>query len=215
MIGEKQYFNERWKPVIIEGLKEGEKYEISDYGRIRYYKKDLQDWKIYKNTNVNGYPYFSMFKSNRGWRHHITKCVHRLVADNFCNKPSEEHKFVTHLNFDKTDPYYDPKAFGLWLYPLANQENIDAGGQVRIEFSRAATEFATSDTDKVQPIDRPFHDLIAIGAALKWSLMKGADSTNNLAALYQAGRDKMIKHYSKRNEDRIMTFKANLIENYH
>ncbi len=103
---DRKYLREKWKPVRIEGLKEGELYEISNYGRVRYFKKDLQEWKIYKNSLANGYEYFTWFKSNKGWRHKINKPVHRLVAECFCNKSGEEHKFVTHLNFDKRDNYY-------------------------------------------------------------------------------------------------------------
>ena len=108
---EKQYFNERWKPVIFEGIRDGEKYEISNYGRIRDYRKVLNGWKVLNNTIIHGYPYFTGFKTNRGWRHNTSRCVHKLVAKTFCHRPSEEHKFVIHLNqdtlhLDKVSNYY-------------------------------------------------------------------------------------------------------------
>ncbi len=105
-MGEKHYFNEEWKPVIFEGIRDGEKYEVSNYGRIRDYRKELNGWKVLNNTIIHGYPYFTGFKTNRGWRHNTSRCIHKLVAEAFCNRPSEEHKFVIHLNFEKADNHF-------------------------------------------------------------------------------------------------------------
>lgn len=122
---------------------------------------------------------------------------------------------LTDAEFDKSTPQYDPNAFGFWLYPRASADDVTNGGTIRIEYSRSHTAYASDDLTKEPPIDRPFHDLIAIGAALKWAVMKGDSSANNLASLFEAGKEKMIQHYSKRNEDRILTFKTSLTENYH
>lgn len=117
-------------------------------------------------------------------------------------------------NFLKTAPMYDPKGFGFWLYPLASQADIDAGGYARIEFSRAFDEFSYDDTTKEPPIDRNFHDLIAIGASLKWAGLPDKQY-QKLTNDYAVGRARLVQHYSKRNEDAFMTFgAANLIENY-
>ena len=118
------------------------------------------------------------------------------------------------VNFLKTAPQYDPKGVGFWLYPLATQAEVDAGAQARIEFSRAFDEFSYDDTTKEPPIDRNFHDLIAIGASLKWTGLSDALYTK-LMNQYVEGRARMVQHYSKRNEDAFMTFgSVNLIANY-
>jgi hypothetical protein len=94
------YWNEKWKSVWFDGINENEKYEVSNFGRIRRFKKDINDWKILKAQLVNGYRYFT-FKSNIDWKHKKTKIVHKLVAEAFCNKPSDEHKFVIHIDYNK------------------------------------------------------------------------------------------------------------------
>lgn len=118
------------------------------------------------------------------------------------------------VNFLKTAPMYDPKGVGFWLYPLATQADVDAGAQARIEFSRAFDEFEYDDTTKEPPIDRNFHDLIAMGASLKWPGLPDKQY-QKLSQAYAEGRARMVMHYSKRNEDAFMTFGSrNLLQDY-
>jgi hypothetical protein len=94
------FWNEKWKPVIDEKINIEEKYEVSNFGRIRRYKKENNEWVVLKSQNVNGYKYFT-FKSNLDWKHKHTMIVHKLVAEAFCKKPSENHKYVIHIDFYK------------------------------------------------------------------------------------------------------------------
>ena len=104
-MADKYFWDEVWKPVKFEGINEVERYEVSSYGRIRLFKKDANDWKIMKTANVNGYQYYS-FKSNISWKKRKTKCVHVLVAELFCDKPSDNHKNVIHQDFNKSNNYF-------------------------------------------------------------------------------------------------------------
>lgn len=121
---------------------------------------------------------------------------------------------LTDDKFSKSSPKYDPKAFGFWLYPRANATDVSNGGEIRIEFSRAFTEYSSSDTTKEPPIDRPFHDLIPLGAAMRWLVMKGDQKAGTLAQLYAQGRDQMRLHYANRNEDAFKSFKHSLVDQY-
>lgn len=99
------FWNEEWKEIKFKGINEVEIYQVSNYGRVRVFKKDLNEWKILKSANVKGYRYFT-FKSNIDWKHKVTKPLHRLVADLFCEKPTDLHKFVIHLNYVKDNNYF-------------------------------------------------------------------------------------------------------------
>jgi len=99
------YWNEAWKKINFKGINEKANYQVSSYGRVRIYKPDLLEWKILKSANIKGYRYFT-FKSNIDWKHKITKPLHRLVAELFCEKPSELHNFVIHLNYIKDNNHY-------------------------------------------------------------------------------------------------------------
>lgn len=109
-------------------------------------------------------------------------------------------------NFDLTNPRYDPKANGFWLYPKATQSQVDAGASFRIEFTREFDEFASSDTTQEPPLDRPFHDLVAVAAALKWAVMKDQTRAQNLKTLLDEGLVKLRQYYASRNTDAQLMF---------
>lgn len=127
----------------------------------------------------------------------------------------------TDKNFSKLAPAYDPKGFGFWLYPLADAADVTAGAKARIEFTRAYDEFTYSDVTAVPPIERPFHDLIAIGAALKNPSLPDKQY-QKLVNLYGQERGdgtwtglvgQMIASYGNRNEDFVLSLSPQL-ENY-
>lgn len=115
--------------------------------------------------------------------------------------------------YSLTDPRYDPKANGFWLYPRATAAQVAAGAKFRIEFTREFNEFTSSDTTDEPPIDRPFHDLVAIGAALKWAVMKDAKRAQNLKTLYEEGLMKLRTYYGRRNTDAQLLFNP-MIDSY-
>ncbi len=100
------FSNEVWKSVQFEGLKKGEQYEVSNYGRIRHFKKDQKIWKVHPTAKSNGYEYFTWFKSEKGWKHKISKPIHRLVAESFCARQSDNQKFVIHIDYNKGNNFF-------------------------------------------------------------------------------------------------------------
>lgn len=103
----RNYWDEKWAKVEFEGIHQGEKYEVSNYGRIRRWDIKTDEWKINKPANVNGYAYFS-FRAEPGLnqRRRITKSLHRLVAEFFCDRASEKEENVIHLDFNKWNNHY-------------------------------------------------------------------------------------------------------------
>lgn len=108
--------------------------------------------------------------------------------------------------FQLTEPKYDPKSNGFWLYPRATQVQEDAGASVRIEFTRAFDPFTFDDTTKEPPIASTFHELIAIGAAMKYVLIKDEAKAKNLVALYDRGLARIREFYGRRDEDAQLVF---------
>ena len=108
---------------------------------------------------------------------------------------------------------YDPKAFGFWLYPQASAAQVAAGAKARIEFSRGHTELTSSDLSAELPIDRPFHDLVAIAAAMK-NPNVSVEQYNKLQNMFVQGRERLIQHYAQRNEDTFLDLQVDLRGNY-
>lgn len=105
---ENTYWDEQWKSVYFEGIHPEEKYEISNYGRIKRFDTKLNEWKINKPANVNGYAYFSFRTAPaEGSRNRITKSLHRLVAELFLEKPNQDSDNVIHLDFNKWNNQLD------------------------------------------------------------------------------------------------------------
>ncbi|MFO7790931.1 MAG: hypothetical protein ACQES1_06475 [Bacteroidota bacterium] len=99
------FWNEKWKHIDFENITKSEHYEISNYGRIRRYNPGKCEFKILKSSFIKGYKVFA-FKSDTPQKKTITKTIHKLVAEAFCEKPSREHKFVIHLDFVKDNNHY-------------------------------------------------------------------------------------------------------------
>ena len=101
------YWDEEWKPVYFKGIDPDEKYEVSNYGRIRRFEPKINNWKIHRPANVNGYAYFSFrttLEANERGR--ITKSLHRLVAELFIGPTLNDANNVIHEDFNKWNNYF-------------------------------------------------------------------------------------------------------------
>lgn len=101
----KSYWEEEWKLVDLGKDKLRNKYSVSNYGRIASYPKELEKGKLLKGSLVDGYPVFrykQFYKTELGT---VVKnkqmFVHKLVAEYFSVRPSEDHKYVIHLDYNK------------------------------------------------------------------------------------------------------------------
>jgi len=104
------FWGEEWVALELEELGDNERFEISNYGRVKLYDQEKGGWKIIKTYNGrkdgSDYDFFCRTRYVDGKKKRLSKPMHRLVANYFCKKPSETHKFVIHLNYRKTDNYF-------------------------------------------------------------------------------------------------------------
>jgi hypothetical protein len=101
------YWDEEWKPLSFEGIDRNERYEISNYGRVRRFNDKNRTWVFMKPANVNGYPYLS-FKADEKFsrRKRVTKCLHRMVAELFVKQKNDDQDNVIHIDFNKWNNHY-------------------------------------------------------------------------------------------------------------
>ncbi len=88
---------EKWKEIEFNVDLPHAKYEISNYGRVKSFST-RETGKIINGSNVNGYQAIMIRFDKR-----ITQSyyVHRLVAEAYIPKDSDNQHYVTHLDFVK------------------------------------------------------------------------------------------------------------------
>jgi hypothetical protein len=97
-----KYWNEQWKEVVFEEKATNTNYYISNFGRVKSLDTITSRERLVKGSvNPNGSIRITIRLDSNGKRKYVL--VHRFVADNFLKKPSEEHQFVVHLDFDKAN----------------------------------------------------------------------------------------------------------------
>ena len=95
---------EKWTPIVIdvEGVEKPPRYEVSNFGRLRSFQNNVKG-EIIKGSVIQGYKSLNI-RLPKGKS--FNRYVHKLIAENFVEKPSIDHKFVIHLDFDKQSNHY-------------------------------------------------------------------------------------------------------------
>ncbi len=95
---------EEWKSLEVVGLHPEEHYMISNYGRIKSFKRSSKDGDIINGGRLKGYNCLSV-KLKNGRR--TTRYIHKLVASSFLEKDDAQQQHVIHLDFDKNNNYIE------------------------------------------------------------------------------------------------------------
>jgi len=96
---------EKWTPIVIdvEGVEHPPRYEVSNFGRLRSFQNS-EKGDIIKGSVIQGYKSLNI-RLPKGKS--FNRYVHKLVAETFVEKPSIDHKFVIHLDFDKMSNHFE------------------------------------------------------------------------------------------------------------
>lgn len=136
-----ELIHEEWKPLQIEGMAENEKYDISNYGRIKSYKVNKTEGAIIKGSTLKGYKILNI-KLENGKR--TTKYVHKLVAEAFIQKDNDLQQYVIHLDFDKNNNHIDNLK---WV----TQETMYAHQKINPNYKRGTINYAKlTETDVIR-----------------------------------------------------------------
>jgi hypothetical protein len=97
----KKITGETWKLLEFPGWKQlRKKYALSSMGRVASYSEDVvSDGKLLNGSLTTGYKTLNLHRpGNNG-----TLYIHREIARLFLRKSSPKHKYVIHLNHNKTN----------------------------------------------------------------------------------------------------------------
>lgn len=136
-----------------------------------------------------------------------------LAETNLPDNPASETTASTTLdaNFSKTAPRYSYKNNSLWLYPLAAQSDVDAGGSMIVEMERGAAEFTLSDLTTgtaIPGFDVTFHYMLAYGAAAEFCMSKGIPQKEDQKQALADYEARLRKQYSSKQLDRNYALKG-------
>ncbi len=94
---------ERWLDLKIEDAHENEKFQISNFGRIRSFKVSPTKPKIIGGSWIGGYNAIVVkLKTGKSQTYYI----HKLVAQHFIVNLNPALTQVIHLDYDKTNNHY-------------------------------------------------------------------------------------------------------------
>jgi len=110
--------NEIWKKLVIPNLDTNEKFEISNYGRLKSYKNVPEGYFI-KNSKVKGYQILLVKMKNNKF---TTRYIHKLVAEHFISKDNPLQKYVIHLDFNKNNNHVSNLKWVTRLTMFAHQK---------------------------------------------------------------------------------------------
>ena len=94
------YRNERWKDIESAEFETAHRYQVSDRGRIKSFAIDKESGEIIEGSTLKGYKAVNLrMSSNR----RVNKYIHKLVAQAFLPIEDGGHKYVIHLDYDKSN----------------------------------------------------------------------------------------------------------------
>ncbi|MGH1334660.1 MAG: HNH endonuclease [Aureispira sp.] len=101
----KSFWNERWAKIQCKAPTKQKDYYFSDYGRIKSVQKATQKETLLRGSiTIQGYRQINM-KLQDDLRQGFY--VHKLVAQEFCERASDDAKFVIHMDRDNLNNYYE------------------------------------------------------------------------------------------------------------
>lgn len=95
---ENVYIPEKWKEIDFQTNLPHAKYEVSTNGRVKSFAIDKENGRIIRGGNVGGYKSITVKFGGDIVRQFY---VHRLVAETFIEKKSQDQYYVIHLDYNK------------------------------------------------------------------------------------------------------------------
>ena len=106
------FWNEKWVPIVFEGIENPPRYEVSNYGRLRSFQSasatrvgtvvSQPTSKFIKGSVIQGYRSLNIRAGGKT----LNRYVHKLVAEQFGNRDQPDQTFVIHLDHDKQNNHF-------------------------------------------------------------------------------------------------------------
>jgi len=96
--------DEVWVAIDYPENHADEKFEISNYGRIKSFRTSRKGGKIINGSFLTGYNILVVKLKTEKKR---TCFVHKIVADYFVDKTNKDFDYVVHKDYDRSNNYFE------------------------------------------------------------------------------------------------------------
>lgn len=115
----KSFWNEQWKELSFEEGALKKRYAISNYGRIVSFISKIEEGSIIRGGLLRGYPTLPL----RPFGKSKTFYVHKLVAELFMDKESDDKQYVIHRDYNKSNNFIENLQWADKDEMFAHQQN--------------------------------------------------------------------------------------------
>jgi hypothetical protein len=115
----RSYWNEDWKEIKFGEGALKKRYAISNYGRIISFIDKIENGDHIRGGVLRGYPTLPL----RPYGKSKTFYVHKLVAELFLPKESDDQAFVIHKDYNKSNNYIENLQWATKKEMFAHQQN--------------------------------------------------------------------------------------------
>ena len=157
---------EKWATIPGHKTAYGEKYAISNFGRLVKFSKHPKDGSLLKGSLQEGYPIWRTRKNGE----YCHALLHRLVAKFFLPKHLRNETIVIHINYKKTDNHY----YNLqWATPEKASAHQQGSPAVKRAKKKMRENIGSGYTTKLTEAQvRKIRTLLAAGKTLKEIALK-------------------------------------------
>lgn len=138
------FHKEKWQILPGHRSAYGEKYAISNYGRLVKFKEKITDGSLLKCSLQEGYPIWRTKKN--GKYYHVL--IHRLVAKHFLPKPQRGETIIIHSNYKKADNHYYNLQWSTPEEAYAHQQGSPAVKRIKKQRREHPQQFNSKITEK-------------------------------------------------------------------
>jgi hypothetical protein len=96
------YRNEKIAILPLRKTPKGQRYAVTNHGRVISFNDTPLDGYFLRQSLLARYPGVTLRRGKKESGY----LVHRLVAKAFLKKPTNQHRFVMHLNYKKDDNHF-------------------------------------------------------------------------------------------------------------
>jgi hypothetical protein len=91
---------EKWKEYQIE-IPGKVRYAVSNYGRIKSFVDTIESGRILKGAITEGFLFLRYTRQENNKKKYFHHAIHKMVAELFIPKQSDDQEYVLHLDYDK------------------------------------------------------------------------------------------------------------------